>query len=106
MVPGPSAVAVTAAPGRRVVAPLGTLRLRDWQALDDAVAGQHAAIHGEVAAHHEGAHGGVLLGQDIRFVRQVRLVFAAVDEHEARVPAVVTVALVRRVYPSSTSAQA
>lgn len=33
-----------------------------WQALDNAVAGKHTAVDREVAAHHEGAHGCVLLG--------------------------------------------
>jgi hypothetical protein len=35
------------------------------QALDDAVAGQHAPVDGKVAAHHKGTHGGVLLGEHV-----------------------------------------
>lgn len=32
------------------------------ETLDNAVAGQHASVDGEVAADHEGTHGGVFLG--------------------------------------------
>ena len=85
---------------------VAALGLPGRKPLNDAVAGQHAAIDGELPAHHEGSHSSILLSQDIRFVGKVRLVLAAIDQHEARVAAVVTVALVRRVRPSATTAEA
>lgn len=105
VVPGSSAVTITAAAGRGLTT-LAALGLGGWQPLYNAVAGEHTTIDGEVAADHKGAHGGVFLGQDIRFVGEVGLVLAAVDEDETREAAVVTVALVRRVYPTSAPAQA
>lgn len=73
--------------------------------LDDSVPGQHAAIEGKAPAHHKGTHGCVLLGKDIRLVREVRLVFAAVHKDVAGVAAGVTVALVHGVAPSSATAE-
>jgi hypothetical protein len=64
------------------------------QALDNAIAGQHAPIYGKVPAHHEGPHGCVLLGQGVRLVRIVRLIMAPIDQDEAGVAAAVLVALV------------
>ena len=81
-------------------------RLVGGEALDDAVARQHAAVDAEVAADHEGAHGRVLLRQHVRLVGQIRLVLAAVDEHEARVASGVPVALVHGVHPSAAPAEA
>ena len=57
---------VVALAGRRVAALTAAASwLSGWQPLNDAVAGQHAAIHRKVPAHHEGSHGGIFLGQDI-----------------------------------------
>ncbi len=75
------------------------------QALDDAVAGQHAPIDGEVPADHKGTHGGILLGQAIRFVCQICLVLAAVDQDQARIPTSVPVALVHGILPPTTPAE-
>jgi len=58
----PSAVTIAAPPAASVLAAADGLTR---QTLKDAVAGQHAPIDGEVAAHHKGTHGGVLLGQHV-----------------------------------------
>lgn len=102
----PTAVTVAAVPGGGVAALVATLGLGHRQPLNDAVAGQHATIHREVAAHHEGSHGSVLLRQEIRFVGEIGLILAAVDHNEARVAAVVTVTLVRRIRPPAAPAEA
>jgi hypothetical protein len=75
------------------------------EALDNAIAGQHTTVDREVATHHEGAHGRVLLGQEVRLVRQVCLVFASVDEDQTRVPFTIPAALVRGIHPTSASAE-
>lgn len=126
MVAGPgSAVAAAAAAASRVSAAAGTTptatplaaaapaalvlgaaRLVCGQALNDAVTGQHAAIDGEVAAHHEGSHGRVLLRQRVRGVGQVRLVLPPVDQDQTRVARVAAGAFVPRVCPSTSSAKA
>lgn len=96
--------------GRRSVAaslsrpPAG--RLVRWQALDDSVAGQHATIDGEVAAHHESTHGRVLLGQATGFVREIRLVLTPIDQNQASVAVGVTVALVHGILPPAAPAKA
>lgn len=54
-------------------------RLSGRKPLNDAIAGQHATVHGEVAAHHEGTHGGVFLGQRVGLIREIRLILASVD---------------------------
>lgn len=77
-----------------------------WQALDDAVAGQHATIHREVPADHEGAHRRVLACQLVRFVRQIRLVLPPVDQHQAGVPARVPEHVVGGLFPSAAVAEA
>lgn len=106
-----SAVAVPGAVTRRRVATAllgpagGAAGLGGGQPLDDSVAGKHATVDGEVATHHEGTHGRVFLRQRIRFVGEVRLVLTAVDKNEARVATVITVALVRRIPPSSAAAK-
>lgn len=76
------------------------------QALDDAVAGQHASVDREVATDHKGTHGSVLLSKNVRLVGEIRLVLAAVDQDKTSVAAVVPVALVHGVCPSSTPAEA
>lgn len=81
-------------------------RLAGRKALDDAIAGQHAAVDREVTTDHECTHGSVLLSQFVRLVRQVCLVLAAVDEHQARVACGVPVALVHGVHPSAAPAEA
>lgn len=58
----PSAVTIAAPPAASVPAAADGLTR---QTLEHTVAGQHAPIDGEVAAHHEGTHGGVLLGQHV-----------------------------------------
>jgi len=73
VVAGPVAVAalvvVVMMAARLAAASVLAAGLVGRQALDDAVARQHAAIDGEVAADHEGAHGRVLLRERVRFVR-------------------------------------
>jgi len=81
-------------------------RVLSRQALDDAVAGQHASVDREVATDHKGTHGGVLLSKNVRLVGEIRLVLAAVDQDKTSVAAVVPVALVHGVCPSSASAKA
>lgn len=78
------------------------VRLRGWEALNNAVAGKHATIDREVSAHHEGPHGRVFLSQEVRLVGEIRLVFTAVDENKASEATVITVTLVHGVRPSST----
>ena len=73
--------------------------------LDDAISGKHATILGKVPAYHEGTHGSVLLSKDVRLVREVRLVFAAVHKDVAGVPTMVTVTLVHGVSPSPAAAK-
>lgn len=60
--------------------PLLPTALTRRQALHDPIPRQHAAVDREVPAHHERAHGGVLLRQPVGRVGQVRLVLAPVDE--------------------------
>lgn len=76
------------------------------ETLDDAISSEHAPIDGKVPAHHKGPHRSVLLGQSVRFVRNVRLVLAAIDENQTGVPAGVPIALVGRVLPPTAPAQA
>lgn len=76
------------------------------EALDDAIARQHAAVDAEVAAHHEGPHGGVLARQLICLVGQVGLILAAVDQYQAGVPGLLTVAFVGWGRPSTSLAEA
>lgn len=100
---GASTTAVCALSRRVSSAASGVIRRK---ALDNAVAGEHAAVDGEVAADHEGTHGGILLGQSIGLVGQVGLVFAAVDEDMACEAAGVTRAFVGWVHPSAAPAKA
>ena len=80
MVAGSSAAAVVGAVARGGVAALSsTAVVRCGEALDDAVAGQHTSVDGEVAADHKGTHGGVFLSEHVGLIGQIRLVFAAVD---------------------------
>jgi hypothetical protein len=104
-------MAVVSVIGRRSVAaalsgpPAGRLVRR--QALDDAVAGKHTTVDGEIAANHKSAHGRVLLGQAARLVRQVRLILPTIDQNQAGVAVVgVTVALVHGVLPPTSPAKA
>lgn len=76
------------------------------QPLDNAIAGQHATIDAEVPAHHEGTHGRVLACQLIRFVRQVGLVLAPVDQDQARVATGFPVTLVCGLFPPTPLAEA
>lgn len=55
--------------------------LAGWQALDDPIASQHPTINREVSAHHESTHGSVFLGQVVRFVSQVGLIFSTIDKN-------------------------
>lgn len=74
--------------------------------LYDTVADEHAAVDREVPANHEGPHGGVLLGQAVRLVGQIRLVLASIDQDQAGVAIGVPVNLVGRVLPPPSPAQA
>lgn len=80
-------------------------RVRGREALHNSIPGKHSAIYGEVPAYHEGPHSCVLLGKSVRFVREIRLVLASIDQNEAGVAIVVTVAFVRRVLPPSSPAE-
>jgi hypothetical protein len=51
-----------------------------WQALDDPVAGKHAAIDREVPANHKGTHGCILLRQGVGLVLQISLVLPPIDQ--------------------------
>jgi hypothetical protein len=75
------------------------------QALDDAIACEHATIDGKVPAHHKGTHSRVFLSQDVGFVCKIRLILAPVDKNKARVAAVATVTLIHWVGPPSTAAE-
>lgn len=99
-------MAVIAATGGAVATLPAAAGIRGRQTLDNAVTGKHATVDGEVAANHEGTHGGIFLSQEIRFVGKVRLVLAAIDENKTRVAAGVAIALVCRVYPPSSPAEA
>jgi hypothetical protein len=92
--------AVTGLLGARVLA-----RISGWKALHDSIPGKHPTIDREVSAHHEGPHGCILLGKAVRFVGEIGLVLATVDQNQASVATVVTVAFVRRVLPPSSPAQ-
>lgn len=85
---------------------VATLGLSGREPLDDAVTSQHTTIDRELTTHHEGSHGSILLSQDIRFVGQIRLVLATVDQHEACEAAGVAIARVRRIRPSAAPAEA
>lgn len=91
---------------RRVTALAATRRFLSRKSLNDTIASQHTPIDRKVTADHEGTHSCVLLGQNIRFVCEVCLVFASIDKNKASVAAVVPVALVHGVCPSSASAKA
>lgn len=82
------------------------VRVRSREALDNSVAGKHAAVDGEVSAHHEGAHGRILLGEEVRLIGEIRLVLPAIDENKTSVASWITVALVHGVRPSSAPAEA
>jgi hypothetical protein len=60
-----STVAVAAISGRHVATLAATSSVIGGKSLNNAVASEHAAIDGEVSAHHECTHGGVLLSQQI-----------------------------------------
>lgn len=99
-------MAVAAATRGRVAALATTARVRGGrESLDDSVAGEHAAVDGEVPADHEGAHGGVLLGQDVGLVGEIRLVLTPVYEDEAGEAIDVSVQLVGGIRPASSSAE-
>lgn len=85
---------------------VASLRFSGWEPLNDSIAGQHASIDGKVPADHKSTHGGILLGQDIRFVGQVCLVLATIHQHETSEATWVAVTLVRRVCPSTAPAEA
>lgn len=89
-----AAVVPITARGRVAALAAAGFDVRDGQPLNDAVAGEHPTVDREVAAHHKGTHGGVLLRQEIRFVREIRLVLPAVHEDQAREATSITVALV------------
>lgn len=60
----PTAAAVVRAVSRGGVAALSSATALCWgrEALDNAIAGQHASVDGEVSADHKGTHGGIFLG--------------------------------------------
>lgn len=102
MVSRSTAVAIRLLASATAVAGIG----RSRETLDNAVAGEHAAVDREVSAHHEGTHGSILLGQYSGFVGQVSLVLATVDKNQACVSAVVFVAFVGRIGPPAATAEA
>lgn len=90
--------------GRSMAGLLALSRIIGWQALDDTISGKHPPIDGKVPAHHEGPHGSIFLGQGVRFVCQIRLVLTAVHQDQARVATRVSVTLIRRILPPTSSA--
>lgn len=106
VVPGATAGAV-AVSGRRMVAALASpAGVICRQALDDAIAGEHAAIDGKVAANHKGTHGCVFLGQAAGLVCEIRLILAAIDQDQAGVAIGAAVALIAGVMPPTAPAKA
>jgi len=81
-------------------------RLSRGQPLDNAIAGEHAAIDGKVSAYHEGAHSGVFLCQLTGLVGEIGLVLAAIHRDKAGVAIGLTVNLIHRFMPSTTPAEA
>lgn len=76
------------------------------QALDDPVAGKHAAIDREVPANHKGTHGCILLRQGVGLVLQISLVLPPIHQDEARVAIGIAVAFIRGVMPPTPPAEA
>lgn len=76
------------------------------QALDDPVAGKHAAIDREVPANHKGTHGRILLRQGVGLVLQISLVLPPIHQDEARVAIGIAVAFIRGVMPPTPPAEA
>jgi hypothetical protein len=101
----PTAMAITAVARRGVSSAAATVRVNGRHALDNTIAGEHASIGGEVLAHHEGAHSGILLSKEVRLVCEISLILAAVHKHKASEATGVSVTLVRRVSPSTTPTQ-
>ena len=56
------------------------------QSLDNAIACQHTSIDRKVAAHHECPHCCILLSQPIGFVREIGLIFSAVNQYQTGKP--------------------
>ena len=81
------------------------LRLSSREALDNAIAGKHSTIDGKVAANHEGSHGCILLSQNVRFVGKIGLVLSTIHEYKACESGRVSIAFIRGVCPSSSSAK-
>ena len=86
-----------------LVSSVSPTALSGRQPLDDAIACQHTSIDREIAAHHEGAHGSILLSQTIGLVCEIRLVFPAVDQYQARKARAAPVGVVPGVSPASPS---
>ena len=106
MISGAAAVAIAATTRRGVAALAATAGVDgSREPLDDAVAGEHAAVDGEVPADHKGTHGGVFLRQDIGLVCKVRLVLTPVYKDKASEAIGVSVQLVGGIRPTSTSAK-
>lgn len=74
--------------------------------LDNAIARHHTAIDAEVATHHERTHGRILASQFVGLVRQICLVLAPIDQHQARIPRRFPVALVGGLGPPTPLAEA
>ena len=76
------------------------------QALDNPVAGKHAAIDREVPANHKGTHGCILLRQGVGLVLQISLVLPPINQDQARVAIGIAVAFIRGVMPPTAPAEA
>lgn len=102
-----TALLLAVAVARRGVAGLlASARVIGWKTLDDPVAGKHASVDRKIPANHKGPHGSVLLSKVVRFVRKVGLVLASINQDQARIATRISVTLVRRVSPPTTTAQA
>lgn len=84
----PVSMAVTVARTASVTvpSPVSATAFTGRQSLDNAIAGEHTPIDGEVTADHESPHRCVFLSQSIGFIGKIRLVFPAIDEDQTSVP--------------------
>lgn len=103
---GASTVALAAVARRCVAALAAVMGINSrGKSLNNAVASKHAAIYGEIPAHHESTHSSIFLGQNVRFIGKIRLVFTPIDKNKAGEATGVSIALIRGVCPSTSSAE-
>ena len=80
-------------------------RLRNGQALNDAIASKHTTVDGKLAADHKSSHSGILLSQSIRLVGLIRLVLPAIDQDQAGEAGPATADLEHGIVPTTTLAE-